>query len=99
MMKEQSKTGKAKASQHNAAGKMPTLGGLDQSRALFLIVAATVLVYTNSLSGGFLFDDTKQIVANPALRSWGNVLRAFTSDVWSFQSRTLTKDISLPYYR
>jgi Flp pilus assembly protein TadD len=78
---------------------MPSQGVLDQSRALFLIVAATVLVYTNSLSGAFVFDDTKQIVGNPALRSWGNVLRAFTSDVWSFQRGTLTKDIPPPYYR
>lgn len=74
-------------------------GLLDQSRALFLIVATTVLAYANSLSGAFVFDDTKQIVGNPALRSWGNILRAFTSDVWSFQRGTLTKDIQLPYYR
>jgi hypothetical protein len=67
MKKKQSQTGEAKASR---PGKMPTLGVLDQSRALFLIVAATVLVYANSLSGAFLFDDTKQIVGNSALRSW-----------------------------
>src|SRR5260370_5704893 len=99
MKREQSNTGKARASRPNATGEMPALGVLDQSRALFLIVTATVLVYDNALSGAFLFDDTKQIVGNPALRSWGNVLRAFTSDVWSFQRGTLTKDISLPYYR
>lgn len=68
-------------------------------RALFLIVAATVLAYANSLSGAFVFDDTKQIVGNPALHSWGNILRAFTSDVWAFQRGTLTKDIPPPYYR
>lgn len=72
---------------------------LSESRALFLIVASTVLVYANSLSGAFVFDDTKQIVGNPALRSWGNIIRAFTSDVWSFQRETLTKDIPPPYYR
>src|SRR5882762_912277 len=98
MKKEQSNPGKAKE-RPSAAAKMPALGVIDQSRALFLVVAATVLVYANSLSGAFLFDDTKQIVGNPALRSWGNVLRAFTSDVWSFQRGTLTKDIQLPYYR
>lgn len=74
-------------------------GAFDQGRALFLVVAATVLAYSNSLSGAFVFDDTKQIVGNPALRSWSNILRAFTSDVWSFQKGTLTKDISPPYYR
>src|SRR5229473_2236020 len=99
MKKAQAKSGKARTSQSSAAGTTPAHGVLDQSRALFLIVAATVLVYANSLSGAFVFDDTKQIVGNSALRSWTNVLRAFTSDVWSFQRGTLTKDISLPYYR
>jgi tetratricopeptide (TPR) repeat protein len=99
MKKARSNTGKAKASRSSAAGKTPTQGMLDQSRTLFLIVAATVLVYANSLSGAFVFDDTKQIVGNPALRSWSNILRAFRSDVWSFQRGTLTKDIPPPYYR
>src|SRR5437764_13702208 len=72
---------------------------LTDSRALFIIIAATVLVYANSLSGSFVFDDTKQIAANPAIRSWGNIARAFTSDVWAFQRGTLTKDIPPPYYR
>jgi len=90
------KTGEARAGVH---AKTPARAMLDQSRALFLIVAATVLAYANSLSGAFVFDDTKQIVGNPALRSWSNVLRAFTSDVWSFQRGTLTKDIPPPYYR
>jgi Flp pilus assembly protein TadD len=97
-MKKHSKRGKAEKSRADAS-RTPAQGWLDQSRALFLIVAATVLVYANSLSGAFLFDDTKQIVGNPALRSWGNVLRAFTSDVWSFQRGMLTKDIPPPYYR
>lgn len=99
MKKAQSKSGKGKESRASAAGKTPAAGLLDQSRALFLIVATTILAYANSLSGAFVFDDTKQIVGNPALRSWGNVLRAFRSDVWSFQRGTLTKDIPPPYYR
>jgi uncharacterized membrane protein (DUF485 family) len=70
-----------------------------QSRALFLIVATTVLVYANSLSGEFVFDDTKQIAGNPSLHSWGNLVRAFTSDVWSFQRGSFTHDIPPPYYR
>src|SRR5688572_2381225 len=72
---------------------------VSESRSVFLIVATTVLVYANSLSGAFVFDDTKQIVGNPSLHSWGNVLRAFTNDVWSFQRGTLTSDIPPPYYR
>jgi tetratricopeptide (TPR) repeat protein len=72
---------------------------LTESRALFLTIAATVLVYANSLSGAFVFDDTKQIVGNSSLHSWSNIFRAFTNDVWSFQRGTLTKDIPPPYYR
>ena len=72
---------------------------LSDRRALFLIIASTVLVYANSLSGAFVFDDTKQIAGNPALRSWSNIARAFTSDVWAFQRGTLTRDIPPPYYR
>jgi len=70
-----------------------------ESRALFLTIAATTIVYANSLSGAFVFDDTKQIAANPSLRSWGNIFRAFTNDVWSFERGTLTTDLPPPYYR
>ena len=72
---------------------------MTERRALFLIIAASALVYANSLSGSFVFDDTKQIVGNPDLRSWGNVIHAFSNDVWSFQRGTLTADIPPPYYR
>lgn len=72
---------------------------LSEARALFLIIATTVLVYANSLSGAFVFDDTKQIAANPQLHSWRNIIHAFTSDVWDFQRGTLTADIPPPYYR
>lgn len=69
-----------------------------EGRITFLLVAVAVLVYANSLGGQFLFDDTKQIVNNPALHSWTNVFKAFTSNVWSFQ-RALTNDAPPPYYR
>jgi Tfp pilus assembly protein PilF len=72
---------------------------LTESRALFLIIASTVLVYANSLNGAFVFDDTKQIAGNPELHTWSNILHAFTSDVWGFQRGTLTAGIPLPYYR
>jgi protein O-mannosyl-transferase len=67
-------------------------------RVTFLLVAVAALVYANSLGGQFLFDDTKQIVNNAALHSWANVLKAFTSDVWSFQ-RAIANDAPPPYYR
>lgn len=99
MKKAQSKSTRATRPHAGADAKPPLQSAFGQSRALFLVVAATVLAYANSLSGAFVFDDTKQIVGNPALRSWGNILRAFTSDVWSFQRGTLTKDVPPPYYR
>lgn len=99
MSKAKSKPGTAKAAQTGTVGETPAAGFLDQGRALFVIVAATALVYANSLNGAFVFDDTKQITGNPALRSWGNVLRAFTTDFWSFERGTLTKDVPPPYYR
>ncbi|HEY2973888.1 MAG TPA: tetratricopeptide repeat protein [Pyrinomonadaceae bacterium] len=75
-------------------------GIFSESRILFLMVAATVLVYANSLGGAFVFDDMTQIVGNPHLHTWSNILRAFTSDVWSFQRGTLSAAaIPLPYYR
>jgi tetratricopeptide (TPR) repeat protein len=99
MKKAQSKSARATRTHAGTEAQPQAQSALDQSRALFLVTAATVLAYANSLSGAFVFDDTKQIVGNPALRSWGNILRAFTSDVWSFQRGTLTRDVPPPYYR
>lgn len=99
MKKAQSKSPKASRSREESETRPPERSRIDQGRTLFLVVAATVLAYANSLGGAFVFDDTKQIVGNPALRSWSNILRAFTSDVWSFQRGTLTKDVPPPYYR
>ena len=70
--------------QRNGSGSPNSNSILTETRALFLTIAATVLVYANSLSGAFVFDDTKQIVGNSSLHSWGNIFRAFTNDVWSF---------------
>ncbi len=86
------------AQERTGSSALPTGAIFTESRALFLIIAATVMVYANSLSGAFVFDDTPQIVENAALREWGNILRAFTTDVWSFR-RALATNVALPYYR
>ena len=101
MKKSRTRSGKAAPASAGVTNKnVSALNDfLSDRRALFLIIASTVLVYANSLSGAFVFDDTKQIAGNPALRSWNNIARAFTSDVWAFQRGTLTKDIPPPYYR
>ncbi|HEX8336634.1 MAG TPA: tetratricopeptide repeat protein [Pyrinomonadaceae bacterium] len=70
-----------------------------EGRVLFLLVAATALVYANSLGGEFLFDDTEQIVNNEQIHSWWNLVHAFTSDVWSFTSGKVTTVVAPPYYR
>lgn len=41
-----------------------------EARSLLLIVSVTLLVYLNSLSGVFQFDDYNVIVNNPAVHGW-----------------------------
>jgi tetratricopeptide (TPR) repeat protein len=72
---------------------------LTEGRALFLIVASSLLVYANSLSGEFLYDDILQVVQNPLIRSWDNILRGFTSNVWEFRNLIGTQNVPPPYYR
>src|SRR6476469_1472166 len=98
---QQSKKGVRKEPQHDPVASETVFSDkiFSESRALFLTIAATILAYANSLNGAFVFDDTKQIVGNPTLKSWSSVLGAFTSDVWSFQRHTLTADVPPPYYR
>lgn len=71
----------------------------DDKRSYVFLVLACLLVYANSLSGDFLFDDTEQIVGNPALRSWDNLIKALTTDVWAFVRETDSKTVPPPYYR
>lgn len=72
---------------------------LTEGRLLFILVAVTVLVYTNSLGGDFVFDDREQIVNNLRIRSWDNLLKAFTTDVWAFRSDLMSKNDLTQYYR
>jgi protein O-mannosyl-transferase len=72
---------------------------LDNKRAVFFLVLGCLLVYANSLSGDFVFDDTMQIAGNNALHSWQNIVNAFTTDVWAFQRGIGAKNIPPPYYR
>ncbi|HEU4386509.1 MAG TPA: tetratricopeptide repeat protein [Blastocatellia bacterium] len=74
---------------------------LDLRRAVLIISLLSCLAYANSLSGDFVFDDVDVVVKNPDVRSWGNLGRAFTSDVWAFRERTelIRGAPPLPYYR
>ena len=97
-MKKNARTD-GRAARAEAPPLAPPDSQLTEGRILFVVLALTVLVYANSLGGQFLFDDLKQIITNQDLRSWSNLTKAFTSDVWSFQRGTLTTDIPPPYYR
>lgn len=78
------------------------LENLAPSRAILLVCLFAFLAYANSLGGDFVFDDTEQIVENTAIRSWDNLIKAFTSSVWAFRDESANLDSappSLPYYR
>ncbi len=72
---------------------------LTEGRALFLIIATTLLVYANSLGGEFVYDDIQQIIGNPEIHSWSNILRAFQAPVWNFQRWMIPSQSFAPYYR
>ncbi|MBX7170762.1 MAG: tetratricopeptide repeat protein [Pyrinomonadaceae bacterium] len=72
---------------------------LDDKKVYFFLILACFLVYANSLSGDFVFDDTAQIVTNQTLESWKNVINGFTKDVWYFEREAGSTNIPPPYYR
>jgi len=47
----------------------------------------TFVIYSGSLSFDFVWDDWSQIVNNPIIRTWGNLPRAFSSDLWYHVAR------------
>ncbi|MFH0855051.1 MAG: tetratricopeptide repeat protein [Candidatus Omnitrophota bacterium] len=52
--------------------------------AIFLIIACScAFFYSNSLHNPFIWDDDALIVKNPIIRSWSNLPKAFTSDLYS----------------
>ncbi len=58
-----------------------------------LLGLMTFVIYSGSLSFEFVWDDWPQIVNNPIIRSWSNLPRAFSSDLWYHVAR------SQVYYR
>jgi len=57
------------------------------SLLLSLLSLVTFVVYSGTLSFEFVWDDWPQIVNNPIIRSWGNLPRAFGSDLWFHVAR------------
>ncbi len=52
---------------------------------LLVIGAITCLVFSNGLGGGFVYDDSKQILLSPLVRDPDYFWQAMTQDVWSFK--------------
>jgi protein O-mannosyl-transferase len=55
--------------------------------AAAVLCALVLIVYANSLSNGFVWDDNPQIVMNPDLRAGTSWTRLFSSDVWGYTHR------------
>ncbi len=49
------------------------------------IVAVCLVVFANSLTGEFVYDDTRQIVRNTLIQNNDLIWKALTSDVWAFK--------------
>lgn len=58
------------------------------SVAVMIGVLLTVVAYANSVSGEFVWDDTRQIVANHLIQHNQFFVKAMLSDVWAFKAET-----------
>ncbi|MGA9529976.1 MAG: tetratricopeptide repeat protein [Terriglobales bacterium] len=58
-----------------------------RSVLLSVLATSTLVLYSGALFFDFVWDDRSQIVNNPILRSWHNLPRAFTSDLWFHVAR------------
>jgi tetratricopeptide (TPR) repeat protein len=52
-----------------------------------LLGLVTFVLYSGSMSFDFVWDDWPQIVNSPIIRTWGNLPRAFGSDLWYHMAR------------
>jgi tetratricopeptide (TPR) repeat protein len=52
---------------------------------LIPIAAVCLFVFANSLSGEFVYDDTRQILRNTLIQDNSLIWKALTSDVWAFK--------------
>ncbi|HYE96894.1 MAG TPA: tetratricopeptide repeat protein [Rubricoccaceae bacterium] len=51
-----------------------------------VVVVAAVLAFANAVGGAFVYDDTRQIAANPLIQDPGRLGEALASDVWAFRA-------------
>jgi protein O-mannosyl-transferase len=67
------------------SGASPSLTGERRSTALGGLLFLALLVYSNTLLNGFVYDDHFQVEQNPYVRSFKYVGKILTTTVWSFQ--------------
>jgi len=60
----------------------PWAEGQESWWAPWLVAATAILVYLNSVSNGFAYDDLGIILENPAVRDLGNPLRTWLTPYW-----------------
>lgn len=72
--------------------------GKSERNAILLVLGVTLLVFLNSLTGEFVYDDSFQILKNPTLQSAANIPAMFTQGVWQFMTSDPSKAVGL-YYR
>ncbi len=60
-----------------------------------LVALVAFLGVARSISFDFVDDDRLQILRNPWIRDWSNVVRFFTTDIWAFASTNTASN----YYR
>jgi hypothetical protein len=51
-----------------------------------LAAVAAVVAFANATGGAFVYDDTRQIVANPLIQDPARLGEALASDVWAFRA-------------
>jgi tetratricopeptide (TPR) repeat protein len=72
----------------------PSVAGSRAGWHILLLLAATLVIYGNSLSNGFVSDDDFQVLSNPLIRDVHNLPRLFTTNVWAFAGTGMSN-----YYR
>jgi Flp pilus assembly protein TadD len=68
-----------------AKAAVPTSAHANRWRGTLALALAACLPYVNTLRNGFVYDDTRQILANPYLRSLRYLTSIFTTSVWSYR--------------
>ena len=77
---------------------------MPQNWVIGLILVVTFLAFANTVSNGFVYDDTTQILQNESIRSFSNIPLVITKESWFWrvvQDKDPNKEAgpTTPYYR